>query len=178
MNPTSKKLVSLFLVFSLMMLSTNLYGKKRRGAKVVITKKDGRLIRGELIAVKEHSLLLLAALDVSIDIGNIKVIEINKKKSKAGKGALNGLLICGGVGALVGGIAFSGHTIESEGIDLLSGALMAGVVFGAAGAAVGAIIGATRGLGGKTIHFEGMTDTEIQETLEYLRKKARIRDYR
>ena len=40
MNPTGKKFISLFLVFSLMMLSVNLYAKKRRGAKLIITKKD------------------------------------------------------------------------------------------------------------------------------------------
>ena len=59
MNPTSKKFLSLFLIFSLMMLSVNLYAKERRGAKLIITKKDGQLIEGELITVKPSSLLLL-----------------------------------------------------------------------------------------------------------------------
>ena len=57
MNPTSKKFISLFLIFSLMMLSTNLYAKERRGAKLIVTKKDGQQIRGELITVKPNSLL-------------------------------------------------------------------------------------------------------------------------
>ena len=30
----------------------------------------------------------------------------------------------------------------------------------------------------QTIQIEGMTDSEIQETLKKLRKKARIRDYK
>jgi hypothetical protein len=42
-----------------MMISTNLYAKERRGAKLLITKKDGGKIEGELIAVKENSLLVL-----------------------------------------------------------------------------------------------------------------------
>ena len=61
MNPTGKKFISLFLIFSLMMLSANLYAKERRGAKLIITKKDGQRIEGELIAVKPNSLLLLDA---------------------------------------------------------------------------------------------------------------------
>jgi hypothetical protein len=48
------KLVSLFLIFSLVMLSANLYAKERRGAKLLITKKDGQLIEGELITVKPN----------------------------------------------------------------------------------------------------------------------------
>ncbi|GAH74403.1 unnamed protein product [marine sediment metagenome] len=51
------KLVSLFLIFSLVMLSANLYAKERRGAKLLITKKDGQLIEGELITVKPNGSL-------------------------------------------------------------------------------------------------------------------------
>ena len=172
MNPTSKKFVALFLIFSLLALSGNLYAKKR-GAELTIFKKDGRLIRGELIAVKEHSLLLLSATDVSIDIGDIKVIEI-EKKSKLGKGALYGLLICGGGGAWFGGIT----SFEEERVSILGGALIGTVLFAPAGALVGAIIGAAAGTGKRTFQIEGMTDLEIQETMDKLRKKARIRDYK
>ena len=48
MNLKSKKLLSLFLIFSLVMLSTNLYAKERRGAKLIVTKNDGQQIEGEL----------------------------------------------------------------------------------------------------------------------------------
>ena len=58
MNLTSKKFISLFLVFSIMMLSVNLYAKKL-GAELIITKKDGQQIEGKLITVKPNSLLLL-----------------------------------------------------------------------------------------------------------------------
>ena len=171
-HPTSKKFISLFLVFSLLMLSANLYAKKR-GAELTITKKDGHLIRGELIAVKDHSLLLLSATDVSIDIGDIKVIEI-EKKSKLGKGALYGLLICGVGGALFGGIIHR----EEEGITFLGSVLIGTVLFAPAGALVGAIIGAAAGTGKRTFQIERMSDLEINEVLAKLRKKARIRDYK
>ena len=59
MNPTGKKFISLFLVFSLMMLSTNLSAKEKRGATLLITKKDGRGIEGELIAIRKNLLLII-----------------------------------------------------------------------------------------------------------------------
>ena len=73
-----KKFVSLFLVFSILMLSINLYAKERLGAKLIIAKKDGQLIEGELITVKYNSLLLLdtGGKDVVVDIEDIKVITV------------------------------------------------------------------------------------------------------
>jgi len=44
-----KKFTALFLVFSLMMLSANLYAKEKRGATLIITKTDGQRIKGELM---------------------------------------------------------------------------------------------------------------------------------
>ncbi|NIM59026.1 MAG: hypothetical protein GTO16_08810 [Candidatus Aminicenantes bacterium] len=75
-----KKFIALFLVFSLMMLSVNLSAKERRGAKLIITKKEGYQIEGELITVKPNSLLLLSITgkDVSVDIADIEVIRIVK----------------------------------------------------------------------------------------------------
>jgi len=98
-----KKFIALFLTFSLMMLSVNLYAKERRGAKLIVTKTDGQKIRGELITVKPNSLLLLDTdgKDVSIDIVDIKVIRV-VKKSEALSGAVLGILIGGAAGAALG----------------------------------------------------------------------------
>ena len=92
-----KKFISLFLVFSILLLSGNLYGKERKGADLIIQKTDGTQVWVELIAVKENSLLLLdreSGADVSIDISDIKVIRV-KGKSKF----LLGLQIGGLAGA-------------------------------------------------------------------------------
>ena len=174
MNPTSKKFIALFLAFSLVTLSVNLYAKERRGAKLIILKKDGQQVRGELIAVKQNSLLLLdseTGADVSVDIKDIKVIKI-RKKSMAGRGILLG----GSVGALIGLAAYKKP--EPTGlftIDIGPGptALGGGIVGGLIGLVIGLVAGTD-----KTIHFEGMTDSEIKEALDKLRKKARIRDYK
>ena len=178
-----KKLIALVLVITFMGMNCATYEKgeginlepgQEPGAKVIIQKKDGRQVKGELIAVKQNSLLLLdtEGKDESIDIADIRVITI-VKKSKVGKGALYGLLIGGVIGALEGiregkdGFIFSSSEL----------AAMGGLVFGLLGALLGAGIGAAAGKD-KTIQIEGMSDSEIQEALDKLRKKARIRDYK
>jgi len=169
----NKKLISLFLIFSLMMLSASLYAKERRGAKLIITKTDGQQIKGELITVKPKSLLLLNTdgKDVSVGIADIKVIRV-VKKSKAGLGAGAGIIILGGGTALY--VAKNNEVDPEDEWKLI-------LFLGAIGAVVGLLIGGVTGalLGtDKTIQIEGMSDLEIQEALDKLRKKARIRDYK
>ena len=53
-----KKFIALFLVFSIISLYTGLYAKERRGVDIMIQKKDWQQVAGELIAVKQNSLLL------------------------------------------------------------------------------------------------------------------------
>jgi len=184
-----KKFISLFLIFSLVMLSANLYAKERRGAKLIVQRRGDQVqtrykdtpwetsvmtgIRGELITVKPNSLLLLdtEGKDVSIDIGDIKVIRI-VKKSKAG--------LIGSVAGTLGGIIFvtiiDAALGEEESVSFYGYCLFGGIGL-CVGTLVGGIIGAVVGKD-VTIQIEGMSDSEIQETLEKLRKKARIRDYK
>lgn len=79
MKEREKKFIALFLVFSILAISSNLYAKARRGANLLIQKTDGQQVGGELIAVKQNSLLLKdskSGADVSVDIGDVKVITI------------------------------------------------------------------------------------------------------
>ncbi len=168
MNPTGKKFLSLFLVFSLMMLSLNLSAKERRGAIIVITKKDGTQFQGELIAVKKNSLLILvpSGKDVSFDIPDVLRIKVMRKSERL-IGAAIGFLIGGGITALAAtGIEWYGW--GGFGIPL----------FILTGGSIGAGLGVVATGKDKMIQLEGMTDWEIQESLDYLRKQARIRDYK
>ena len=181
MNPKGKKFISLFLALSLMAISCTTMTTQRQktfesskerkhGAKLIITKTNGQQIRGELITVKPNSLLLLGITgrDVSVGIADIKVIRV-VGKSKALLGAGIGLLIGFGSGALVGG------TLPVEGAHRYI------LPFGLIGVACGVLIGriiVDLQQKDKTIQIEGMTDSEINEVLEELRKKARIRDYK
>ncbi len=172
MNPAGKKFLSLFLVFSSMMLSVNLDAKERRGAKLIITKKSGQKIEGELITVKPNSLLLLdkEGKDISVNVGDIKIIRVVKKFSGR-RLPLIGLLI-GCVGGAVFGSLYQGQSVYRT--LYVIGFSFTFVILGIiVGGYVGEIIGED-----KTIQIEGMTNSEIQEALEKLRKKARIRNYK
>lgn len=171
------KLVSLFLVFFLLTLSGNLYAKERRGAKLQIIKKNGILQAGELITVKPNSLLLLSLTgwDVSVEIRDIKTIRI-VKRSKVLPGIGLGLLIGAGTGALMG-FSQGDRSDQFLGLTATENALFGGIFLGAIGLLAGGALGFASGLD-NTIQIEGMTDSEIQEAMDKLRKKARIRDYK
>lgn len=161
------------LVLSLLTLSGNIYAEKK-GAALVITKKDGLLLEGELIAVKVNSLVLLdsdTSRDVSVDVESIKFIAI-VKTSKALLGIGLGLVLGGSLGSLYG---TSTDTYDS---DLRS---LAFIVYGGGGAALGALVGGLLGASAgkdEIIQIEGKSSTEINSVLRRLRKKARVSDYR
>ena len=168
-----RKFLSLFLVFSILALSIPLTAKERKGADLIIWKTDGTQVRGELIAAKESSLLLMerdSGADVTVDIEEIRVI-IHVKKSKVWKGMGLGLLIGGGAGAGVTSIAQEwGFTTSGLAVAL------SGVLAAVLGLLIGGYIGAASGKD-KTIQIEGKSYSEILVILEKLRKKARIKNY-
>ena len=165
-----KKNISLFLVISLLMLSVNLFAKEKRGANLKIWKKDGRLIKGELIAVRENSLLVLdtEGKDVNIEIHDITFIGI-KRKSKALKGFVLGTLIYG-----------ASHAILFRNYNSLGNLIWSSSVVGGS---IGVLIRVLSVSGVfspkyKIINLAGMSPEKFKETLDKLRKKARIRDYK
>ena len=168
-----KKFTALLLVFSLMMLSVNLYAKERCGAKLIITKLDGQQIEGELIAVKTNSLLLLNrdGKEETIDISDIKAIRV-VKESRGGRLALIGLLTGCVVGAVYGSL-YQGLPDYGASFYVPIFTFSLGIL----GMIVGGYAGEIKGTD-KKIRIQGMTELHINETLNYLRKKARIRDYK
>ena len=198
MNPTGKKFIALFLILSLIEINCATLKsleqkresrRKKHGANLVILKKDGQAIKGELIAVKQNSLLLLdkeSGADVSVGIKDARVIIIVKKSK----------LLVAGLGSLIGGVAtgaiigaciwvlglpvmamFGEAGIESWKDDF-QGFVKHGAGIGAGvGLLLGVSIGSASGID-KTIQIEGMSALEIKEAMDKLRKKARIRDYK
>ena len=98
-----KKLIASALIGSLIILPGVLLAQERRGAMVVVTRKTGGQVAGELIAVRQDSLLLLSPVgkDESVDIPDIWTIEI-VRKHKAGSGFLIGFLAGGIAGGVLG----------------------------------------------------------------------------
>jgi hypothetical protein len=160
------KVWTLVLIFSFFLCAVNLAAKERHGAELVVHKLDRQRIDGELIAVRQNSLLLLGSegADVSVDINDINVIII-EKKSKALIGALGGFLI----GGAAGGYFFSRG---KEGLEQVF-TPFAILVYGGLGSIVGLCIGVTFGTD-KAIKIEGKSDAEIKEILEKLHKQARV----
>lgn len=170
-----KKFISLFLVFSILVLSGNLFAKERKGADLIIQKTDGTQVSGELIAVKKTSLLLLereSGADVTVDIRNMEMVKI--KKSKTLLGASLGFLTGVGVAALgteIGWEIWSWAPKDTK----TKYRIMAWV--GAFSGLLGAWIGSIIGGASKTIQFAGKSDPDINFILEKLRKKARVPNF-
>jgi hypothetical protein len=169
-----KSVLALVLVFFTVVCLGNLIAKERRGADLVITKTDGQQVKGELIAVKPSSLLLLdsqTGADVSIEIEHIKHVTL-EKKSKSIQGTGLGLAIGGGAGAVFGVLMYDVIYID---LDKAGYAALFGAAGAVLGGVIGGIIGANKGKD-ETIQVEGKSDTEIKEILEKLRRQARILD--
>ena len=174
-----KSAVAVLLAFSFFIFSRDLAARERRGAEIVIQKQAGSKIRGELIAVKPNSLLLLdsiSGVDLSVDIGDIVFVKVIKK-SRAGKGALFGLLAGTGAGVVSATTIQGGQEGDPWGkfwSDLFRASAI--VLFIVAGTLIGLAVGAALGLD-QTIKFEGKSPQEIKGALAKLRTQARIPDF-
>lgn len=168
MGEKRKKFVSVLLAFSLVALSGNsmaqfLSRSVREGAKLRIQKNDGQLVTGELITVKKNSLLLLDSEtdeDLSVDIKDVNAITLVKKS----RGFQVGIY-----GVLAGILYASANRKTFKYEDKSQDFWMTGIYGGAAGVALGTVLGIN-----KRIQIEGKSDTEIQQALEKLSKKARV----
>jgi hypothetical protein len=173
-----EKIVSLLVVFSLLGLTGNLLAGERRGAILVVQKKDGTQVKGELIAVKQNSILLLGSssgTDISIDVPDITTITIIKK-SRALSGLGLGLLIGGGAGA---GIGFASGNDRPGFFSFTAGEKAA--LFGGALAVTGGVIGLIAGASAGTDHIiqiEGKNTSTVEAVLSSLKPKARVPDSR
>lgn len=169
MNAKGKTFTALVIIISLMALSGDLYARKI-GADLTMQKTDGQHIQGELIAVKESSLLLMESVtlnDLAINIRDIKVITIHRK-SKFWRGAGLGFLM-GSLGAMLATAFIRADWM----MDTPGGVATYGAIGGAAGAIAGGLIGKAAGVD-ITIEIEGKSDSEIEEILETLRSQARV----
>jgi hypothetical protein len=174
------KVMAFLFVVSLAAFSGTLMAKTRKAAELVVMKTDGNPVRGELITVKQHVLLLMdwqTRGDVSIDIRNAKYIKIIGK-SHAGKGAFIGFIVGGALG---GGATLLAASEKSSGAYSFrvpaSAALIVGPITGGIGSLIGALIGGLAGGGhGKSIQIEGVSDAQLNAILDDLRSRALIPD--
>ena len=173
-----KKTISLFLVLSLLLLSIPLTAKEKKGADLMVRKADGTEVRGELIAVKGNSLVLMersSGADVTVNVDNVSLIKI-VKKSKAMENAGLIFLFCAGTGLVLGSFANkekSGFDIISESEMLIALGILTGLIAGGIVAVAGALEGKE-----ENIQIKRGDDPRLKSLiLQDLRKKARIQDF-
>jgi len=166
MKTMTTKLIASALVVLFLVIPANVSAKERRGANLIVTRLDGSQAAGELIAVKQDSLLLLSnGRDESIDLADVKTVRI-VKKSRAGKGALYGFLV-GAVGGGLWGSANQDSDVWGNGT-----ALVAGAYVGAIGALAGLLAGSVVGLD-SSFTVAGKPETVVNEYWDKLRAHAR-----
>lgn len=165
-----REAISLLLVFSILLLSGNMFAKERKGADLIVNRTDGTQVRGELIAVKQNSLLLMdrdSGADVTVevsDIGKIKIVN----KSKHALGISLGLAVGGAAGTLAG---YEGSKLFWVFDERKTWAWIGGIIGMVSGALIGSLLS-----GPRTIRVLEKSKTEIQEILEKLSKKARVKN--
>ncbi len=148
-----------------------LAAKERRGAELIVRKLDGQFIRGELIAVRETSLLLKESqnsADETVDIEEISRITV-VKKLKIGYASVAGFVLGGALSAYaVGSKDYGKGKTESM--------IIVGVLGGVAFGTIATLLAGTMS-SDEIIALEGMSAAEIDQALARLRSKARVRDY-
>ena len=92
------------IILALALLAPGLAAGERRGAQVVIIRKDGKFVQGELLAVKGTDLLimdLMTSAAVTESLTNISSVDKVNKKSNWLPGMILGAVVGAVVGALV-----------------------------------------------------------------------------
>jgi hypothetical protein len=171
----AEKGIALAALAAIMLLAAGpAQAERRSGAKVVVDTGLGyTTIKGELIAVRPDSLLLLdsSGADRSIDVAHVRSVTVIKT-SKAGIGGILGLLAGAGGGYLTGYSAAvaSGACPDCE-------APLTGFACGFFGSFIGLGLGAALGsAAGRdvVIPLGGLSRPELTVQLKKLRRYARV----
>lgn len=126
------------------------------GREILVQLFDGTTAKGKLSVASETKLTITRKRkNTEIDRADVlRVYRIGGRRM--GKGALIGLGIGAGAGALIGGLAFKGETENGE--ELLP-AMVFGLVGGGLGALTGLIAGSSRK---RTLIYEARTASNVQ----------------
>ena len=159
------------VILSLAFLAPVLGAKEKRGAELVISKKDGAVVKGELLAVKEEDLIIM---DESTPGG----VTVSLKDARSVKVVKHGQTVLVLGSAFIGGAigAATGYATQTGQHGLLAGYLKgpaAGIGAGIgvlAGALVGAMIGSD-----KTLKIANADPGSIRSVIDQLRPLARDR---
>jgi len=170
-----QKIRVIILTLSFFCLLGNLSARDRKkGADIIIQKKDGKTIKGELLAVKNNEIILMDSINLSgIKLKSEEIQKITiARKSGFFKGMGLGLVIGGGSGALLGlasGDDKAGWFSMTAGEKSAAGGLGLGIL----GALAGGIVGAIKGID-ESVALEGRTQEEMDRIFQKLNTKSRF----
>jgi len=161
------KPVATILAILMLVLPGTLSAANWRGIDIIVTTNDGRQFRGELIAVKSDSLVLLDAdrKDLSVLVAEIKNIRI-RRRSKAFQGLLYGFL----AGA-VGGAIWGGTSADEE-WGVAGGAFLGGLYIAPPASLLGLVAGMGAGLDDET-DLAGLPERELDRIMAKLSRQSR-----
>ncbi len=167
-----RKIVAVVLVFLCLGLPSVLSAKGRRGAKVIVTFLDGRQVEGELIAVRNASLVLLSPAGPgkdgavgSIDIRDIQIVRVVKRSRAA-----IGLIIGATAGAIGGSIVRHEHSSNDDSLGKVAWA----AVLEVSSALAGVVLGAAAGTDDK-MAIAGQPEPAVERALAKLARVSRER---
>jgi hypothetical protein len=169
--PATRRFIASILIVLCISIPPALSAQEKRGVDLIVTFRDGRQLRGELVAVKKDALLLVnpVGMDESVVVADISSIRI-PKKSRVLTGLLAGFLIGGIAGGVIGHKSGQGDPWDEK-MGTAGGIILFGGLAGLLGLAAGAAMGSD-----ETIRFEKMTDSDVEKALHRLRSKARVRN--
>jgi hypothetical protein len=159
MTKASVWLVATALV-SLLSSPPGLAAQEKRGAEVVVTKTNGSLYRGELIAVRPDSLLLLGpgGKDTSIGLADIGIVRI-VRRSPTGLLTLAGFLLGSGI------VGMTSEPLDEWG---WTHAALAGI-----GGAIGGLVSGAISAKDRSFYSWGKPDGALSHNLDKLRGLSR-----
>jgi len=147
MSIKRKKFLALIVAFSLLAASSPLTAAEKRGANVVVMKKNGQEITGELIVARKNTLVLMESeTTMTIPMNYDEIAEIIiKKKSQLLIWTVLGTLVLGSAGAAAAYIQ-GGDVGEPEyGYSAGEKARRGFIIMGVGGLLLGGLIGANKG---------------------------------
>jgi hypothetical protein len=156
-----------------------LTAKERRGHDVAVTKKDGTVMEGELLAVRGSGLILMleaGTAGVEVDLKEVSDVTI-VKKSQLGRGLAWGGLIGAGAGAAVGAAVWKPDQPGTWSLMRISRGQLAvygALALGAIGLVVGGLVGAGAGVNEK-IEIDAADPISIGRVVGRLQPLARDR---
>ena len=167
--------IVLLVIFSMILPNYSWAKRQKPGAHVVVTKTDGTVVAGELLMVKDKSLLLMASSGISgeeIKVNEILIVSV-KIKGKFLKNVLKGTLFFASLGGIMG--AATGWEWGATGSDWWSWPIAFGGGLGILGMTMGAFSGLVS-RSRKDIYFKEKTPRKVKSILKKLKKYARVKN--